>query len=83
MKKRALLSFIFVALVAGAWVAVWATSHPGTINCPTDGQAMTFDHMVVGSNQFGPGDHNACWYKHTVLWEGKRETHTAYVPCTN
>jgi opacity protein-like surface antigen len=83
MKKRISLSLLFVALLAAAWAAAWAEYHPGTIDCPTDGQAMTFDHLVIGSNQSGPGDHNVCWYKHTVLWKGNRETHTAYIPCTN
>jgi hypothetical protein len=78
MKKRVLL----LVLIATAW-AIALAAHPGTISCPTDGQAMTFDHLVVGSNQFGPGPHNTCWYKHTVLWNGKRETHTAYVACDN
>lgn len=79
MKKPALLFLLVV--IAAASVALWAQMHPGTISCPTDGQPMDFDHLVVGSNQFGPEPHNICWYKHTILWNGQRQTHTAYVPC--
>lgn len=81
MKKPVLLSLLLAVVLTVAWISVWA--HPGTISCPIDGQAMVFDHLVVGSNQTGPGDHNVCWYKHTVLYNGERQTHTAYVPCEN
>jgi hypothetical protein len=82
MKKPVLLSVLVAVLLTVAWVALWA-EHPATISCPIDGEGMVFDHLVVGQNQTGPGPHNACWYKHTVLYQGQRQTHTAYVPCEN
>ena len=82
MKKSVLLPLLLAVVLGVAWVAAWAT-HPGTISCPIDGQLMIFDHLVIGSNQTGPGEHNVCWYKHTVFYNGERQTHTAYIPCEN
>jgi hypothetical protein len=82
MMKKSVILLLFLAIML-AVTSLAQGGHPGTISCPIDGTPMVFDHLVVGSNQTGSGQHNVCWYKHTVLYNGERQTHTGYIPCEN
>lgn len=71
--------FVLAAITALASLATALWARPFTINCPYDGESMTFDHQVG----FGPSA--VCWYKHTTLdassYPAHRVTHEAYVAC--